>query len=448
MATQQRVPRWVWPIAVVLLLAPVAVVAVWPDAHLLMIDLQVYRAGGEAVLRGTPLYEGGVLLDLPFVYPPFAALVFVPLAALPLPLVKTLWTAAGVGLVVFVVRRSAALLEWEPGRAVLALLVATVLALDPVHTTLNLGQVNVVLLALVLADLTGPPRPWTGVGVGLAAAVKLTPLLFVAYLLLTGRWRAAATAAGTFLAALALGFAIDPVDSAVYWLHGTFAAADRISPVAGGSNHALTGLLARAGAPGWVGLLAAGALAVAGLAVAVRVHRRGHVLLGLTLCGLLAAAAAPFAWSHHYVWFAPLVVLLAHPVGPGGAPRAEPGGRARPAARGSPEVRAAAPAASLAGLLVVTVAWVTALPGPGVGPLPATGLVSLQPDVYVVAVVVIVIAAAGCQQGGPAPVPWQQGHPAATPRGRRSDGGRANRTRRRGRRAGTNPGAGPVGEYR
>src|SRR5690349_575448 len=319
MATQERtrqsdrLRRVALPLAAVLCLAQVVVLAIWPDAHLLMIDLQVYRAGGEAVLAGRPLYDGGVLLDLPFVYPPFAALVFVPLTVLPLPALKLLWTAAGVALVVFVVRRSAAMLGWAPGPAVTTLLVAVLLALDPIRTTFYLGQINVVLLAVVLADLTGRPESrWRGVGVGVAAALKLTPLLFVVYLLLTGRRRAAATALATFAAAVGLGFLLDPADSAVYWLDGTFAAADRISPVAGLSNHALAGLLARAGTPPAAALVAMAVLAVAGLAVAVRAHRRGDELLALTLCGLLAAADAPFAWSHHFVWFAPLVVLLAH----------------------------------------------------------------------------------------------------------------------------------------
>lgn len=211
-----------------------------------------------------------------------------------------------------------------------------------------------------------------GVGVGLAAALKLTPLLFAAYLLCTGRRRAAGTALGTFAAAVAVGFVLDPADSTVYWRDGTFAAAGRISPVAGASNHSVTGRLARTGAPGWVGLAAVGVLGLAGLAVAVYTHRRGQELLGVTLCGLLAAAAAPFAWSHHFVWFGPLVVLLAH--------RAAAGDRRAVAA--------------LAGLLAVTIAWITRLPGPGVGPLPATGLISLQPDVYVAAVVVTLAAAA------------------------------------------------------
>lgn len=355
-----------------LLLAQVIVVAIWPAAHLLMIDLQVYRSGGEHVAAGTPLFDGGVLLDLPFVYPPFAAVVFVPLTVLPLPVLKIAWAATSAVLLVFVVRRCAAVIGLRASPAVTTLLVAVLLSLDPIRTTLYLGQINIVLLALVLADVTGRPESrLRGVGVGIAAAVKLTPLVFVVYLLLTGRARAAATATATFAGAVGVGFLIAPADSLRYWRDGTFAAADRISAVASTSNHSLNGLLARLGTPDWVGLAASAALGAAGLAVAVLAHRRGEDLLGLTLCGLLSAAVAPFAWSHHFVWFAPLVVLLAHRVVVG-------------------DRRAAA---ALAGLLVVTVAWVTRLPGPGVGPLPSTGLISLQPDLYLLTVAVTVMAA-------------------------------------------------------
>ena len=138
MAAQEHTPasglrRAALPGAALLLLAQVVVVAVWPDAHTLMIDLQVYRAGGEAVLHGRPLYDGGVLLDLPFVYPPFAALVFVPLSVLPLTALKIGWTVVGVALVVFVVRRSAAAVGGELGAAGAAVLVAVLLALGPIR---------------------------------------------------------------------------------------------------------------------------------------------------------------------------------------------------------------------------------------------------------------------------------------------------------------------------
>ena len=372
-----RTPSWMWPVVAVLLLAQAAVLALWPDAHLLMIDLQVYRAGGKHVLAGVPLYDGGVLLDLPFVYPPFAAVAFVPLTVLPLPVLKLAWTAAGVALVVFVVRRSAALIGMRADPAVVALLVAVLLALDPIRTTFYLGQINVVLLAVVLADVTGRPGRWRGVGLGLAAAVKLTPLVFVVYLMLTGRMRAAVTALATFAAAVGVGFLVAPADSVTYWLEGTFAAADRISPVASTANHSLAGLLARAGAPEWIGLAATAVVGVVGLAVAVLAHRRGETLLGVTVCGLLSAAVAPFAWSHHFVWFGPLVVLLAH--------------RACGARAAGGDRRAAV---ALAGVVAVTLAFVTRLPGPDVGPIPSTGLISLQPDVYLAAVIVTVAVAA------------------------------------------------------
>lgn len=340
------------------------VLAIWPQAHTLLIDLQVYRAGGESVLAGRPLYDGGVLLDLPFVYPPFAALVFVPLAWLPLPVLAAGWTVLGLVLLAVVVRRCGA------AGPLLVAVVALATWLDPVRTTLYLGQINLVLLALVAGDLFGRPGSrWRGVGIGLAAALKLTPLLFVAYLLLTGRIRAAATALGTFVAAGAVGVLVAPADSVRYWLRGTFASAGRISDVDGPSNHSLAGFLARAGLPD---LVPAALLALLTLAVAAAVHRRGDDLAAGTLVGLGSAAAAPFAWSHHWVWVVPLVVLLARRVVAG--------------------ERAAAVA--LGGVLVGTLAVITRLPGPEVGPIPATGAISLTPDAYLVLFVAVLATAA------------------------------------------------------
>jgi alpha-1,2-mannosyltransferase len=344
-------------VAVLVLVAQAVVFALWPDAHALLIDLQVYRAGGEHVLAGAPLYEGGVLLDLPFVYPPFAAVLFAPLALLPLDLLKALWTAAGIALLAYAAHRCAP----RAGLPAAVLLAVVATALDPVRTTLYLGQINIVLLALVVGDLLGrQDSRFRGVGVGLAAAVKLTPLLFVGYLLATRRWRAAATASVTFVAAAALGFLFAPADSVTFWLDGTFLAADRISDVAGPSNHSLNGLLGRLGAAGLPWLVSAAVLLAVTVALAVRAHRSGDEVLALTLCGLASAALAPFAWSHHYVWVVPLAVLL--------------GGRAVAGDRWA--------AAGLAGVLAATVAVVTALPGPVVGPIPATGLISLWPDAY------------------------------------------------------------------
>jgi alpha-1,2-mannosyltransferase len=354
-------------LATLVVVAQAVVLAVWPEAHVLLIDLQVYRAGGEHVLAGAPLYDGGVLLDLPFVYPPFAAVLFAPLSLLPLGLLKLIWTAAGLGLLVYVIHRCAP----RAGLPVAVLLALLATALDPVRTTLYLGQINIVLLALVVGDLLGRPESrWRGVGVGLAAAVKLTPLMFVVFLLVTGRRRAAVTAVVTFVAAAVVGFVVAPADSVAFWFDGTFVAADRISDVAGPSNHSLHGLLARLGAGPVTWLVAAAVLGAVTIALAVRAHRSGQKLLAVTLCGLASAGLAPFAWSHHWVWVVPLAVLL--------------GSRAVAGDRWA--------AAGLAGVLAATVAVVTALPGPAVGPIPATGLISLWPDAYLLLYLAVLAA--------------------------------------------------------
>ncbi len=355
---------WAVGVTAVAVLGHAVVLVIWPAAHTLLIDLQVYAAGGEHLLNGRPLYDGGVLLTLPFVYPPFAALAFVPLSLLPLGLLKVAWTGLSLLLLGYVVHRV------RPGSLVVPVpiktgaVVAAATWLDPVRTTLYLGQINVVVMALVVGDLLGKGR-WRGVGVGLAAALKLTPLLFVAYLLVTRRFRAAATALATFAAAAGLGFLVDPADSVTYWWHGTFAAADRISDVAGPSNHSLSGLVARVLGPDAQPVYVAGAalLVAVTLALAVRTHRRGDEPLAVVLCGLCTAAVAPFSWSHHWVWVVPLALVLWQ---------------------------------RRAWLLLVcvlgaTVAVITALPVPGVGPIPATGLISLAPDAYLVLYLVVLI---------------------------------------------------------
>ena len=382
--------RWVL-LVVVALLGHALVAMRWPAAHALMIDLQVYRAGAEQVLAGRPLYDGGVLLDLPFVYPPFAAVAFLPLTVPPLWVVKAVWTTGTLLLLGYVARRSLRSVGLPAGVAATLGIVALASWLDPVRTTLYLGQINVLVLALVLGDALGRPGSrWRGVGIGLAAALKLTPLLFIGYLLLTGRRRAAGTAAAVFGLAAAGAALVAPGESRRYWWEGTFAAAGRISDVAATTNHSLNGLLARAMGEGPATracyLAGAAALAAATLLVAARLHRRADELAGLTLCGLASAALAPFAWSHHWVWCVPLIVVL---------------GRRVVARPGSTRAGRAA-AAGLAVVLLGTVAVITALPGPGVGPIPRTGLISLAPDTYLVLfLLVLVVAAAEHRSGRP-----------------------------------------------
>ena len=84
------------------------------------------------------------------------------------------------------------------------------LALEPVWQNLTFGQVNLFLMLAVLVDLLRPERRWTGVLLGLAAGVKLAPLVLVVMLVLVGGRMAAGRAIATFAGTVLVGFVVMP----------------------------------------------------------------------------------------------------------------------------------------------------------------------------------------------------------------------------------------------
>ncbi len=276
-------------------------------------DLYVYVHGGRAVLHGWPLYgSGDPVMGLPFTYPPFAAVAMVPLALLPAWLAAALWTGLSTGaLAAAVVVARAAVGRpapvWPP-----CLLAVTALALEPVWQNLAFGQVNLVLMALVLVDLAGPERRWSGVLVGIAAGVKLTPLVFVVLLVLAGRRAAAARAALAFAATVVVGFAVTPRSAAAYWTEG-LVDPGRVGPAALAHNQSVYGALARlldGPPPTLLWLAVAGPFALAALLVGAVWYRRGDRLLGTGLGAAAMLLASPVSWSHHWVWAVPVAVAL------------------------------------------------------------------------------------------------------------------------------------------
>jgi alpha-1,2-mannosyltransferase len=271
-------------------------------------DLSVYLYAGRTVLDGVPVYEtDDPVTGLPFTYPPFAALVLVPLALL----ASALWTGASAGAlagVVVVVRRT--LGRPAPGWLV-ALLAGGALALEPVWQNVVFGQVNLFLMLAVLADLVRPVGRWSGVLTGIAAGVKLTPLLFVVLLVLVGRRTVAGRAMLAFAGTVAVGFVMMP-GSATYWTDG-LVDAGRVGPPALAHNQsaygALTRLLdGRPPTPLWLAVAAPLSLAV--LVAAAWWWRRGDRLLGTCLAALATLFASPISWSHHWVWAVPVALVL------------------------------------------------------------------------------------------------------------------------------------------
>nr|WP_243769959.1 glycosyltransferase 87 family protein [Amycolatopsis acidicola] len=299
----------------VLVLAALAVgVGDWLGDWRLGSDSAVYRAGALTFLHGEPLYDLARLntlpewVSLPFTYPPAAALLFVPLAALPSGFAWGLVTTASVLSVAVVVRVCVG--HWAKA----GWLTLGALALEPVWKTLFLGQINLILMALVVLDvLVLAGSRWSGVLTGVAAAVKLTPLIFVAHLFVTGRWRDGLRALGTFVVLQGVMFLFMPAGAWQYWTRTAFDP-DRIGGVHWIFNQSLNGLVSRAAHDaswsGKVALLIAAVLAVPAVWLVRRYHGRGQHLAALLVTAFLGLLASPVSWSHHWVWAVPLVLLL------------------------------------------------------------------------------------------------------------------------------------------
>ncbi|MGO8884895.1 MAG: glycosyltransferase 87 family protein [Streptosporangiaceae bacterium] len=303
------------------LAALVAVFRAFPHQLWSMLDLHVYIWGGRLVRHSRdPYLHAYQNYNLYFTYTPMAAAFFALLAGIKLHTLKWLVTAASVGSLVAVLwltwgklgyRRSASRFGATLAVAALALWI------EPVQQTLAFGQVNLILMLVIVADMCLPDGcRWKGIGVGLAAGFKLTPLIFIPYLLLTRRFRAAAVSAVTFGLTIIGVFALMPAAAHRYWIGGLYSSPDRIGNVAYVGNQSLYGALVRllggtaAARPYW--LAAAVVAGAAGLLLAAWASRRGQEILGILTCALTGLLVSPVSWSHHWVWIAPVLVVLAH----------------------------------------------------------------------------------------------------------------------------------------
>lgn len=277
-------------------------------------DSDVYVMGAKALLHGGDLYADVSPADLRFTYSPFAAAMFVPLSLLPFTAARwalTILSLMALATTVLVVGRRLQLHPW----AMVWLGVASA-ALEPVIRNLLLGQINLVLIGLVVLDLLVIPHRYRGLLVGVAAGIKLTPGVFVIYLLLKKDWASAARAAVGFMATIGIGFALSWSSSLSYW-GGGFAGLGRFGAmtVVGTHNQSLLAaalrLLGRPDVPPAGQVL----LAIIGVGLgAVAAFRSLHsgrpsaeveAMAWVALGGLLGS---PISWTHHWVW---IIVVLA-----------------------------------------------------------------------------------------------------------------------------------------
>lgn len=286
--------------------------------HPHLLDLAVYRAEGLAVVHHVDLYGPiGAPYDLRATYPPFAALVFVPLALLPVGLGQVLTTLLNLALIAVAARLSGRILTRSGVRvpaAVPPMVTAAGVWLEPVSTSLHYGQVNLVILVLVLWDFArGDGAHGRGVALGLAIALKVTPAFFVMYLLLTRRTKFAATAAATFALSVLGSATLLPATTFRFWTSVLFQTS-RVGDAMSSENQSLHGLLSRLiDRPdlGALGIIATVAATAFGLACSVVGFRNRGEMWGLCAAAVTALLISPVSWSHHWVWCIPIAVLLA-----------------------------------------------------------------------------------------------------------------------------------------
>jgi alpha-1,2-mannosyltransferase len=316
-------PGWVaaaWVAAVVALLVQQWLEPFTASSHMGLFtnggDLDIYRHGGLQVLHGDPLYAEPIPPGGWFTYPPFAAVGFIPLALLTFPVAQVVWMLASFVALTATIWRCATVLgyrrHWQVGLLSAAMAVVAV-DIEAVRGTLWQGQVNLVLMAIIVWDLTRPRgarlRGWA---VGLAVGIKLTAIVFVPYLLITRQWRAAATATATALTTVLLTWCLLPDDSTQYWFQAVFDT-DRIGPLTHPGNFSIGGIVATLSEPApmpavwW--LLGVAVAAALGYYAAYRAERAGHRLVAITVIGLLSCTVPPLAWGHHWVWVVPLLAV-------------------------------------------------------------------------------------------------------------------------------------------
>lgn len=332
----KRGPRWalVWGLAWLAAAAGLGYAAWQLFGHTpYRIDIDVYQMGAQAWMDGRPLYRGDVLfhtpiVDLPFTYPPLAAIVFCPFAWLHMPTASVAITALTlVLLVVSTVIVLTRLDVWSdssvlPGPAwlrrwwlaVVAAAAATIW-LEPINSNFAFGQINVVLMTLVIADCVPRRTPWPrGLLLGLGMALKLTPAVFLLYFLLRRDHRATLTALASFVGATLLGFALAWTDSWEYWTH-TVHHTDRIGSASLNTDQNIAGALARLGLGQQERFLLWVAASLLVLALTVwamrRVLRAGEPTLALVCVALFGLVVSPVSWSHHWVWVLPAVLVTA-----------------------------------------------------------------------------------------------------------------------------------------
>jgi len=310
-----RVTSWPYWIATVSVITAITYLAIWGRRYGL--DLRVYRDSVDSWRAGeSPYLAAFTQSRLAFTYPPFSLLLLSPLTWTSFPVAQwLLWTAsiaAATGSVVLVLRERGAEVTSRLWCKAFAWSCVSVMALEPVRSGVDYGQVEFILMFIIVADLLLMPSSCRGIAIGIASAVKLTPLIFVMVLIVSRDVKSVVRATTSFLVWTALSWLFWPGLSYAYWFHDVSDPA-RVGTIAYGGNQTWYAILHRPPFPAdgsafaWL-LLSLVTLAVSTFAAwrCVKVNQKAFAIIQIALAGLLIS---PISWTHHWIW-----VLLIPPM--------------------------------------------------------------------------------------------------------------------------------------
>lgn len=276
------------------------------------LDLHIYVLAGLDIVDGGLLYDQAYVGELPFTYPPFAGVVFTALSYLSDNWLIILWqggTALALFLVFLLVFRERGYGFRPSNWLISALLTLAAVATEPVHGTLFFGQINVFLMLLVALDFL-PKWRLPGIGIGLAAGLKLTPAFLGLVLLFQRRWWAAGISIVTFLATVGVGYWLIP-DAHDFWMRAIFDSSrvgDHENPGAQSIRSVLEREFSIEGGIWWIAaVLVVFVLTCIAVYVAARRH---NATVAMALTGISSCLVSPFSWYHHWVWILPLFLAI------------------------------------------------------------------------------------------------------------------------------------------
>ncbi|MGU3497435.1 mannosyltransferase [Mycobacterium sp. C31M] len=282
------------------------------------VDLHVYVGGAETLETPGALYdyvyaEQTPDFPLPFTYPPFAAVVIYPLSLLPFDVVALVWQLGIFAALYGVVRISLNLLGCKDTRPAMVW-TAVGIWTEPLRSTFDYGQINVLLVLAVLWAVQSTRWWLSGLLVGLAAGVKLTPAVAGLYFVGVRRWGVAVFSAVVFFATIGLS-ALVVGEQARYYFTDLLGDARRVGPIGTSFNQSWRGAISRIlghdAGYGPVVLIALALTAVLAV-LAWRAIGTDDRLGGIVTVQLFGLLLSPISWTHHWVWLIPLMIWLLH----------------------------------------------------------------------------------------------------------------------------------------